>query len=247
MWILSLECPVKTQKWKILLITGNFSAHKKVPRNAKTAQCVSLLLNCTSIMRPPDQRIINAANLHYDSLLMLPTFQCVMTQTQIFWKLSRCSVLLQLWAACTKPAGAVPQDECNSDSDVFMVKNWQHLCQKLNVQAILDVFICVKNNAAIVAAEVTGDDTLLQILTERNGRSGNDVISEDDHKKWWKCHYCYESIQHGATSSALCNDQERCPEPCTGHQKMLQEITDKSILKWAVLKILPNFCTKLTW
>jgi len=29
--------------------------------------------------------------------------------------------------------------------------------------------------------------------------------------------------------------------------KILQEITDNSILKWAVLKILPNFCTKLTW
>jgi len=96
MWILSLECPVKTKKRKILLATGNFSAHKKVPRNAKTAQCVSLLLNCTSTMRPPVQGIINAANLHYDSLLMLSTFQGVMTQTQIFWRLSRCSVLQQL-------------------------------------------------------------------------------------------------------------------------------------------------------
>jgi hypothetical protein len=123
MWILSLECPVKTKKRKILLATGNFSAHKKVPRNAKTAQCVSLLLNCTSTMRPPVQGIINAANLHYDSLLMLPTFQGVMTQTQIFWRLSRCSVLQQLWAACIRPAGTVPQDECNSDSDVVMAKN----------------------------------------------------------------------------------------------------------------------------
>jgi hypothetical protein len=122
-WILSLECPVKTKKRKILLITGNFSAHNKVSRNARTAQCVSLLLNCTSIMRPPDQGIINAANLHYDSLLMLPTFQWVMAQTQIFWRLSRYSVLLQLWAAFIRPAGAVPQDECNSDSDVVMVKN----------------------------------------------------------------------------------------------------------------------------
>jgi hypothetical protein len=124
MWILSLECPVKTQKWKILLVTGNFSAHKEVPQNAKTTQCVSLLLNCTSIMRHPDQGIINSANLHYNSLqLMLPTFQCVMTQTQIFWWLSKCSELLQLWAACIRQAGAVPQDECNSDSDVVMVKN----------------------------------------------------------------------------------------------------------------------------
>jgi len=45
------------------------------------------------------------------------------------------------------------------------------------------VFICVKNNAAIVIAEVTGDDTLLHILMERNGRSGNDVTSEDDDKR----------------------------------------------------------------
>jgi hypothetical protein len=44
----------------------------------------------------------------------------------------------------------VPQDECNSDSDVVMAKNWQHLCQKLNVQAELDVFIRVKNNVALL-------------------------------------------------------------------------------------------------
>jgi hypothetical protein len=29
--------------------------------------------------------------------------------------------------------------------------------------------------------------------------------------------------------------------------EILQEITDKSVLKWAVLKILPNFCSKFTW
>jgi len=48
---------------------------------------------------------------------------------------------------------------------------------------ILDVFIHVKNNVAIVVAEVTGDYTLLQILMERKRRSGNDVTLEDDDKQ----------------------------------------------------------------
>jgi len=37
------------------------------------------------------------------------------------------------------------------------------------------------------------------------------------------------------------------PNRVLDSSKILQEITDKSILKGAVLKILPNFCTKLTW
>ena len=52
----------------------------------------------------------------------------------------------------------VPQDECKieSGSDVDMVKNWQHLCQKLDAEAEFDGFIHVDDDV-IAAPEVTGE------------------------------------------------------------------------------------------
>jgi hypothetical protein len=60
MWILSLECRMKT-KSKILPVTDKCLEHKNVPRNVKNVKCVFLLPKCTSILRPLDQGIINAA------------------------------------------------------------------------------------------------------------------------------------------------------------------------------------------
>lgn len=41
--------------------------------------------------------------------------------------------------------------------------------------------------------------------------------------------------------------KKNVPNHVLDNSKILQEIIDKSVLNWAVLKILPNFCTKLAW
>jgi hypothetical protein len=68
------------------------------------------------------------------------------------------STLLKLCPASTykrtvpKGGGRI-EIERESESDVYMVTIWQHVCQKLYLEVKLDDFICVGNDAT-VAEEV---------------------------------------------------------------------------------------------
>jgi hypothetical protein len=64
---------------------------------------------------------------------------------------------------CFHKTRTVVEDKCESKADMV---NWQHLCQKPDVVVPLD-FIGVD---AIVVQELREDDeTVFEILTERNG------------------------------------------------------------------------------
>jgi hypothetical protein len=79
----------------------------------------------------------------------------------------------------------VPQEECRrelgsqSKSDVGMVTNWQHLCQKLHFEAELDDSLHVGNDAT-AAEEVRGGNVVSEVLMERNGESGNHVTPQEN-------------------------------------------------------------------
>jgi hypothetical protein len=81
---------------------------------------------------------------------------------------------------CFHKAGIVPQNECESESgiDADMVNNWQHLCQKLDVEVALDDFIGVDNDV-IVVQELKEDEILSEMLMQRNGASG-DITPEGE-------------------------------------------------------------------
>jgi dihydroxyacetone kinase-like predicted kinase len=81
-------------------------------------------------------------------------------------------------------------------------------------------FIGVNNNA-IVVQEVTEDEIVSEIFMEGNGASGDDVTLEgekDANDGDEENVISYRNSQHGAKSSALRNDQERCSRPCVGEQ-----------------------------
>jgi hypothetical protein len=58
----------------------------------------------------------------------------------VAWKTLNASTIVN----CFHKARIVPQDKCKSEteseSDADMVNNWQHLCQKLDVEVALDDF-----------------------------------------------------------------------------------------------------------
>jgi hypothetical protein len=116
-------------------------------------------------LRPPDQGIINAANLHYESLLLLPTLQCARMQTHSGgYPDVQCRYICGLLAK--RSAGAVPQDEFDSDSDVVMTK-WLTPVSKTKCPGGNGQFIRVSKNDATAVAEVTGDDTAANLTVKK--------------------------------------------------------------------------------
>lgn len=84
---------------------------------------------------------------------------------------------------CFHKIGIIPQDECKIESgiDVIMVKNWQHLCQKLDAEAKFNGFICVDDDF-IATPEVTwesGDD--LTLVDEEDDDDDENAITVMQH------------------------------------------------------------------
>lgn len=117
-------------------------------------------------LRPPDQGIINATNLHYASLLVLPTLQCVRMQNTYSGGYPDVQCRYNCGLLAKRPAGAVSQDEFDSDTDVVMTK-WLTPVSKTKFPGGNGQFNRVNKNDATVAAEVTEDDTAANLTVKK--------------------------------------------------------------------------------
>jgi hypothetical protein len=127
--------------------------------------------------------------------------------------------------------------------DADMVNNWQHLCQKLDVEVALDDFIGVDDDA-IVVQELTEDEILSEILMQRNGASGDmtPVVEEEDDDG---------DDEHGITVTEAANMARRLRrfvmtrkhvlDRVLESSEILQEFSEKSLLKQAMKKKITIF------
>jgi hypothetical protein len=108
---------------------------------------------------------------------------------------------------------------------------------------ILDNSIHVDNDA-IVVAEVTGDEKLLEILMERNGESGNNVTQVDEDGDDEHVITIAEASNMALRLRRFVMTKKDVLDCVLESTEILQEIAEKTILKWAVQKTLPTFFIK---
>jgi hypothetical protein len=136
---------------------------------------------------------------------------------------------------CFHKAGNVPRNECERESgiDADMVNNWQHLCQKLDVEVALDDFIGVDNDATVVQ-ELTEDEILSEILMQRNGASGDmtpEGEEQDDDGGDEHVITVTEAANVARRLRRFVMTRKGVPDRVLESSEILQEFTEKSLLK----------------